>query len=143
MRRVLSKGAMLVFRVPAYPGQSFSGIVARSSHALDPKSGTMAVELDVRNDSGLLSPGMYPTVTWPIQRSSPALVVPRSAAVTTTERMFVIREHVGRAEWVDVKKGAVDGDLIEVTGKLHAGDKIARRATDEIRDGSPLQAARK
>ncbi len=140
---VITKGAKLVFRVPAYPEQSFWGTVARSSHALDPKSRTMAVELDVRNDSGLLSPGMYPTVKWPIQRSSPALVVPRTAVVTTTERTFVIREHGGRAEWVDVKKGAVDGDLVEVTGKLRAGDKIAKRATDEIREGTPLRTAQK
>ena len=142
MCRVVSKGARLVFRVPAYPGQSFSGTVARRSHAIVLKSGTMAVELDVRNDIGLLSPGMYPAVKWPVHRSSPALVVARTAAVTTTELMFVIRKHVGRAEWVDVKKGAVDGDLIEVTGKLHAGDKIGRRVTDEIRDGSSLRAGK-
>ena len=138
---VIAKGAKLVFHVPAFPEQSFSGIVARSSHTLDLKSRTMAVELDVRNDSGVLSPGMYPTVKWPIRPTSPALVVPRTAVVTTTERTFVIRQHDGRAEWVDVKKGAVDGELIEVTGKLHAGDKIATRATDEIREGSKLQAA--
>ena len=95
--RVLSKGAKLVFRIPAYPGQSFSGTVARSSHAIVPKSGTMAAEWDVRNDSGLLSLGMYPAVKWPIQRSSFALVALRTAAVTTTEQMFVIREHAGRA----------------------------------------------
>ncbi len=136
----IAKGAKLVFRVPAFPEQAFTGTVARSSHTLDPKSRTMAVELDVRNDGGLLSPGMYPTVKWLIRSVGPALVVPHTAVVTTTERTFVIREHDGRAEWVDVKKGPVDGDFIEVTGKLHAGDKIARRATDEIREGASLRA---
>ena len=140
---VIAKGTKVVFHVPAFPEQSFSGTIARSSHTLDPKSRTMAVELDVRNESGSLSPGMFPTVRWPIQKASSALVIPRTAVVTTTERTFVIREHDGRAEWVDVKKGAADGELIEVTGKLHASDKIAKRATDEIRDGSKLQIAPK
>jgi hypothetical protein len=58
--------------------------------------------------------------------------------VTTAERTFVIREHNGKAEWVDVKKGAADGDLIEVMGNLEAGDMVVRRATDEVRDGAPL-----
>jgi hypothetical protein len=50
--------------------------------------------------------------------------------VTTTERTFVIRNSDGRAEWVDVKKGAAEGDLIEVIGNLRAGDMVVRRATD-------------
>ena len=99
----------------------------------------MPVELDVDNNDGSLSPGMYPTVKWPIRRSRPALLVPASSVVTTTERTFVIRDHSGRAEWVDVKKGQVEGGLIfEVIGTLQAGNKIVGRATDEIRDGAPL-----
>ena len=38
--------------------------------------------------------------------------------VTTTERTFVIRSQSGQAEWVDVKKGASEGDLVEVIGNL-------------------------
>ncbi|MEO8126398.1 MAG: efflux RND transporter periplasmic adaptor subunit [Bryobacteraceae bacterium] len=140
---IISKGAIVTFRVPAFPDQTFTGTVARSSHTLDPKSRTMAVELDVRNDRGLLAPGMYPTVKWPVHKSGLALTVPRTSVVTTTERTFVIRQRDGRAEWVDVKREAVEGDLLEVTGNLHDGDKIVRRATDEIRQGSPLKAPAK
>ena len=68
----------------------------------------------------------------------PSLFVPKTSVVTTTERTFVIRDHNGRAEWVDVRKGAAEGDLVEVLGDLKAGDMVVRRATDEIRDGSPL-----
>ena len=39
---------------------------------------------------------------------------------------------------MDGKKGAADGDFIEVMGNLAAGDMVVRRATDEIRDGAPL-----
>jgi hypothetical protein len=58
--------------------------------------------------------------------------------VTTTERTFVIRNSDGRAEWVDVKKGAAEGDLIEVIGDLRPGDMVLRRATDEVRPGAAL-----
>lgn len=132
-------GARVEFHVPAYPERAYSGTVARISHALDPKTRTMAVELDVFNRDGSLSPGMYPSVKWPVRRSRPSLLVPKTSVVTTTERTFVIRDQSGHAEWVNVVKGASDGDQVEVSGDLHAGDMVVRRATDEIREGAPIQ----
>ena len=112
------RGGNVAFRVPAYPERTYSGTVARIAHALDQKTRTMPVELDVFNRDGSLSPGMYPHVNWPVRRSRPALFVPKTSVVTTTERTFVIRDQNGHAEWVDVNKGAADGDLVEVIGNL-------------------------
>ncbi|HEY4365106.1 MAG TPA: efflux RND transporter periplasmic adaptor subunit [Bryobacteraceae bacterium] len=135
------EGAKVTFQVPAYPERAYSGTVARISRALDKETRTMAVELDVANRDGSLAPGMYPTVKWPVRRSRPALFVPKTSVVTTTERIFVVRDQNGRAEWVDVRKVAADGDLVEVLGDLKAGDLIVRRANDEIREGSPLRTS--
>jgi len=134
----IAQGAAVAFTVPAYGGRSFSGTIARVAHALDPKTRAMAVELDAANADGSLAPGMYPTIKWPVQRGQPSLLVPRTAVVTTAERTFVVRDRDGRADWVDVRKGAVDGDLVEVIGDLEAGDRVVRRATDEIRAGATL-----
>jgi RND family efflux transporter MFP subunit len=139
----IARRARVDFHVPAYPGRTFAGIVARPSHSLDEKTRTMAVELDVNNPGSLLSPGMYATVKWPVKRSQPALWVPKTSVVTTTERTFVIRDRNGLAEWVDVSQGVSDGDLVQVIGDLSAGDMVVRRATDEIRQGSPIKAAPK
>jgi membrane fusion protein, multidrug efflux system len=136
----ITEGTKLTFQVPAYPERTYSGTLARVAHALDKGTRTMAVELDVVNRDGSLAPGMYPTVKWPVRRSRAALFVPKTSVVTTTERIFVVRNQNGRAEWVDVRKGAADGDLIEVLGDLKAGDMIVRRANDEIREGTPLQS---
>ncbi len=137
------KGATVQFQVPAWPDRTYSGTIARISHALDQKTRTMNVELDVMNRDGSLAPGMYPTVKWPVRRSRPSLFVPKTSVVTTTERTFVIRSENGRAHWVDVRKLAPEGDLVEVLGDLKAGDLVVRRATDEIREGAPLQARTK
>lgn len=136
------KGAKVEFKVPAYPQRTYSGTVARLSHTLDQKTRTMAVEMDVANRDGSLAPGMYPQVKWPVRQSKASLFAPKTSVVTTTERTFVIRDNNGKAEWVNVSKGAADGDFIEVSGGLHAGDKVVRRATDEIRDGAPLPTRR-
>ena len=135
----IAKGASVTFQVPAYPERNYSGTVARRAQSLDSKTRTMAVELDVMNPDQSLAPGMYATVKWPVRREKPALYVPKTSVVTTTERTFVIREKNGKAEWVNVGKGAADGDLFEVMGPLQPGDKVVKRANDELREGTALQ----
>jgi RND family efflux transporter MFP subunit len=134
----LVRGASVSFKVPAYPDRKFSAPIARVAHALDPKTRTMPIELDMQNADGALSPGMYPAVSWPVRSAHPALYVPKTSVVSTTERTFAIRDRDGKAEWVDVKKGPAEGDLVEVAGDLKPGDKVVRRATDEIHAGAPL-----
>ncbi len=136
------RGVRVPFTVPAWPDESFTGVVSRVAGALDPKTRTMPVELDVANAAGRLAPGMYPEVIWPVRRSAPSLLVPPSTIVTTTERTFVIRVRDGAAEYVNVTRGAQVGDQVEVFGLLRAGDEIVRRASDEIREGTRLAPRR-
>jgi len=78
-------------------------------------------------------------VLWPVERSRFSLLVPSTSIVTTTERVFVIRNSNGR-EWVTVRTGPTAGNLVEVYGDLKAGDETVQRGTDEIRDGSRFSA---
>jgi RND family efflux transporter MFP subunit len=134
----VSDGGAVAFTVPAFPGVLFSGTVARSAHALDLKTRTMPVELDVDNSDGRLAPGMFPEVQWQMKRATATLFVPATAIVVTTERTFVIRVKDGTTEWVDVRQGISAGALQEVFGKLSEGDTVALRATDELRAGTPV-----
>jgi RND family efflux transporter MFP subunit len=131
-------GSRVSFTVPAYPGQTFTGIVSRTSHTVDPKTRAMAVEMDVMNPRGALASGMYPSVTWPVRQSRPSLLLPATSIVTTTEKTFVIRVKNGAAEWVPVTRGPVVGDLVEVYGPLQANDIVLKRGSDEIRQGAKL-----
>ena len=71
----LSQGAKVEFTVPAYPNQTFTGMVARVAHSVDLKTRTMAVELGGKkggtaaaimntggNGIGLLAPVITPYV---------------------------------------------------------------------------------
>src|SRR5262245_8817259 len=132
-------GAKINFTVQSFPGETFSGVVERISNALNEKTRTMPVELDVRNPNRRRAPGRVPEVIWPVSRPRPSMFVPPSAVATTTERAFVIRIRDGVTEWVDVKRGASMSengkDLVEVFGDLSPGDQIAARGTDELRAG--------
>ncbi|MCU1250470.1 MAG: efflux transporter, family, subunit [Edaphobacter sp.] len=132
------KGVSAVFHVPARPGRAYTANVARIPNALDQRSRAIMVELDVYNKDGSLAPCMYPTVDWPVSAGENLLFVPTTSVVTTTERTFVIASVNGRAHWVDVRKGPTVGESVSVQGQISADLPVVKRATDEIREGTPL-----
>jgi len=140
----IRRGAILSFTVPAFPGETFNGSVARIGQTLEQKTRTMPVELEVANGARRLAPGMFPEVIWPSRRPRPSLFVPPGAIASTTERTFLVRVRDGVTEWIDVKRGAAmrhEGtDLIEVFGDIAPGDQVAARGTDELRAGTRVVA---
>ena len=131
-------GTEVSFTVPSFPGRTFHAPIARISGAVDVKTRTMPVELDVRDAKAELSPGAFCEVAWPLRRAYLTLFVPASAVGSDLERTFVIRVRDNRAEWVDVKTGATSANLIEVFGDLREGNQVALRGTDELRPGTQV-----
>jgi membrane fusion protein, multidrug efflux system len=134
------QGTKVDFTVPAYPGRTFYGAVARISDRLHQKTRTMPVELDVWNPTWTLDPGMFPTVSWPVRRPYSTLFVPQSSVARTMESVFVIRVQDGKTEWVNVTTGVTSGNLIEVFGDLHAGDQVALRGSEDLQPNTQVDA---
>jgi membrane fusion protein (multidrug efflux system) len=135
----VTQGTPMPFSVAAYPGQTFTGSVARISRAVDVQTRTMAVELEVNNNDGRLTPGSFCQVQWPVRRAGPSLLVPSGSVTSTTGRTFVVRIRGGQTEWVDVNTGLGSGPLVEVFGDLRVGDEVAARGTDELRPGTAVK----
>ncbi|MGD0226151.1 MAG: efflux RND transporter periplasmic adaptor subunit [Terriglobia bacterium] len=130
--------AEVSFTVPSFPGRVFEAPIARVSGAVDVKTRTMPVELDVKDPKAELDPGAFCEVVWPVRRASATLFVPTTSVGSDLERTFVVRVRANRAEWVDVKTGVTSGNLIEVFGDLKEGDVVAVRGTDQLRPGTVL-----
>jgi RND family efflux transporter MFP subunit len=131
----ITPGTTVPFTVRAYPGEAFTGRVARVARAIDARTRTMAVEIDVDNRDDRLTPGGFSQVGWPVERGVPSRLVPAASVASTTDRVFVIRIKDGRTEWVDVKTGLASGTMMEVFGDLRGGDVVVARGTDELRPG--------
>ena len=95
--------------------------------------------MDVFNQDKTLLPHMFAEVDVPLPSRDSALIVPKTAVVTSTEKVFVIRVVDNKAEWVDVKKGISSGEMMEIYGPVKVGDKIVKKGTEEVRDGSPVK----
>src|SRR5262249_44591081 len=85
----IKEGSKTKFTVSTWPGERFTGTVARISHSDDERTRTMPVELDVNNRDGRLAPGMFAEVRWPVHRDALTLFVPPSAVVESMEKSFV------------------------------------------------------
>jgi RND family efflux transporter MFP subunit len=131
-------GRAVDFTVASRPGQKFTAQIARTSGALDPRSRALMVELDTDNRGQPFAAGEFASVTWPVTRGEPALLVPTTAIATDQQRQFVIRVAGGKAQWVDVKTGRSKDNRIEVFGDLREGETVVLRATDAIKPDQPL-----
>jgi membrane fusion protein, multidrug efflux system len=127
------------FKVRELPGETFVAEVKRLAGALDEHLRSERLEMDVYNDKGNLLPNMYADVNVPLPNRDSAFVLPKSAVVTSTEKVFVITIVDNHAKWVDVQKGLETKDQMEVYGDLKVGDQVVKNGTDEIRDGQPVK----
>ncbi|RYE36244.1 MAG: efflux RND transporter periplasmic adaptor subunit [Sphingobacteriaceae bacterium] len=136
---LLKQNDEVSFAVKAFPSKQFKAKVKRMAGALDERLRSERLEMDVFNENKKLLPGMYAEVNIPLPASDSTFVIPKTALVTSTERVFVICVSNQKAQWIDVKKGREAGDQVEVYGKLNENAQLVKVATDEIRNGSTLK----
>jgi RND family efflux transporter MFP subunit len=133
--RKVSVGAGGTVQVDAYPGENFSGRVARVAPVLDPATRTAEMEVEIPNPTGRLKPGMYARVRLISANKENALVVPKSAMVDAQGRRGVYMVQNGQAVFRPVSLGLEEQDRIEVTDGLKEGDEVVTTGASALRDG--------
>ncbi|NUY81481.1 efflux RND transporter periplasmic adaptor subunit [Flavobacterium sp. MAH-1] len=135
----LKDGDALSFNVKSLPGQKFDAKIARMSGALDARLRSERVEMDVVNSKKNLKPGMIAEVLLPLNAPDSTIVVPKSAVVTSSEGVYVLLVDNGVTKRVPVTKGRELEDRIEVFGELPENGNVVKIASEEIKDGTPVQ----
>jgi len=123
------------FYVSAFPGKKMTGFISRKADNISAEFRSEKMEIDVMNENGLLSPGMFADVVLKSKGNMDALFVPKSAVVTSTERKYVMLVKDGKRTKVDVSTGNETSSKIEIYGNLNAGDQVIASANDEIKEG--------
>lgn len=136
---LLTRQDTVSFTVRSLPNHRFSASITRMSGTLDSRLRSERVEMDVFNENKKLLPGMYAEVNVPMPASDSTFVVPKTAVVSSTEMIFVIKIFDNKAQWINVIKGREADGKMEVYGALTPGDNIVKTATDEIRNGSEIK----
>lgn len=129
----------VTFTVRSIPNKKFTAQIKRLAGALDEKLRAERLEMDVYNKDGKLLPNMYADVNVPLPGGDSAIIVPKTAVVTSTEKVFVIRVINHKAEWVTVRKGIETDGQVQIFGELKEGDQLVKVASEEIRDGDTVK----
>jgi multidrug efflux pump subunit AcrA (membrane-fusion protein) len=130
-------GQLVELRIEAYPGQVFTGKVARISPTIDQQNRTFGVVVAVLNLDGRLKAGGFATAEI-VTRTENVVTIPPEALVqfAGVSKVFVAEGDKARA--VEVTVGARDKDWVEVGG-LPAGAKVITSGQSQLVDGSVIR----
>jgi RND family efflux transporter MFP subunit len=139
--RKVSVGAGGSVTVDAYPGEQFTGRVARVAPVLDPATRTAEMEVEIPNARARLKPGMYARVRLISDNKENALVVPKSAVIDSQGRKGVYLVKSGKAVLRYVTLGLEEPERIEITDGLADGDEVVSTGATSLRDGAQVLLA--
>ncbi|MCB2189532.1 MAG: efflux RND transporter periplasmic adaptor subunit [Deltaproteobacteria bacterium] len=133
--RFLSPGQAALVTVDAYPGRQWPGRLDFISFKADFATKTFPVKVIVDNPDGAIRPGMVARVALLRREVNEALAVPLRAILDKAgERIvFVARDGVARSRTVEL--GIIEGERIQVTKGLAAGDQLIVSGHNEVEDG--------
>jgi RND family efflux transporter MFP subunit len=135
---VVRDGASATLTADAYPGQVFTGVIARNANAIDPASRTLNVEVDVNNADGKLLPGAYVEVHFNVPAAAANLSIPANTLLFRSQGLQVAVVRNGKVALVPVRIAQDHGATVEVASGLTANDEIVLDPSDSIANGQQV-----
>ena len=121
---LITSGATVNVRVPAYPGETFPGTVARLGDVVDPTSRTVKLRCVLPNPTGKLKLEMFAKISLAEATGKQVLVIPGKAVLNEAGkfRVIVVEGNVFRP--VNVEVGPESDGRVRVLSGLKAGDRL-------------------
>ncbi len=113
----------------------------------DVQSRTFPVKIRVKNEIGKAGPvfkaGMLARVQLPVGQAKKMLMAPKDAVVLNGNKrtVFVVDSETNVVNEVAVELGVSNGDMIEVSGSIKAGQQVVIRGNERLRSGQAVNIA--
>jgi multidrug resistance efflux pump len=122
----------------AYPEQTFPGVIARLSPAIDVDSRSFAVEASVPNPKGLSKPGFFAkaSILTRMERNAPFVPEDAVASFAGIVKAYVIAG--GKAEERRVKTRAHTAGRVEILGGVKVGETVATSNLSQLATGAAV-----
>jgi RND family efflux transporter MFP subunit len=113
--------------------------ISRTAGALDPKTRTLYLEIDVDNARNFLVPGSFVYATLHLKvKSYPQ--IPVSALIVKADQNYIAAVgEDGVVQLRPVRLGGTDGDSVAIIEGVQPGDHVAINLPPEVADGSRVQ----
>lgn len=123
----------------SWPGEEFSGRIARVAPMLKEESRQARVEIEVANPGLKLKPGMYARarITWQIKPQATA--VPSAAIYKHKgeEGVFLVDKASSKVSFIPVEKGIVTTKYVEILSPALSGE-VVTLGQDQLDDGREI-----
>lgn len=138
---LLAAGAPVEIRVDAFPGEVFPGSITGIAPAVDPDTGTVAVEAGVDEDHDRLLPGMFARIRVKLPEREHGVLVPAEAVLDHPEdgcpALYIVAS--GTATLTSVVTGVTEGGRTEILEGLTAGTPVVVSGQHLLRDGARVE----
>jgi RND family efflux transporter MFP subunit len=134
----VNPGDRAEIKLQAMTGRTVAGKVSRISWALDPKTRTIRVEIDIPNPGGKLLPGLYAYATVIVEEHPDVLTVPTTAVVTEKDKSYCVAVVEGKAVRRPIAVGLSDGTRTEVVSGLDGSEPVVKANAASLADGQPV-----
>ncbi len=132
----IATGDEAIVEVDAFPGEEFTGVIARMAPVLDPATRTSSIEIEIPNPGFRLKPGMYARVGITTTQKKDTLVVPINALIDVGGRrgVFVAQEN-NTGTFRPVRVGIEEVAQAEILEGLTEGELVVTTGAGSVREG--------
>lgn len=136
----IAPGTKAQLTLSQYPGRSFTGTVARTAGAIDPRSRTLRAEIDLDNPEGVLLPGAFAQVSLTLANSHPGLSLPANALLFRPQGVQVaVVDGSGIVRLRTVSLGRDFGTRVEIRSGLDGNEQVVINPSDAISTGQAVR----
>jgi len=138
----IKAGGHATVTLQEFPGEKFTGVVARTAESIDPATRTLLTEVDVANQDGRLLPGSFGQVHFAVGANVQKLTVPVNTMLFRAEGPQVAV--VGPDHKVKLRPLSIGRDYgtsLEVLGGLEVSDQVIVNPSDSLENGQQVNVA--
>ena len=136
----IKPGTRAAVSLQEFPGQVFTGTVARTAQAIDAATLTLLTEVDLPNPDGRLLPGSLGQVRFAVGAGVDRVTMPVNAMLFRSEgaRAAVVGAD-GKVRLRPVVIGRDYGTSLEILGGLVPDDRVVVNPPDSLEDGQAVE----
>lgn len=135
-------GGRAIVTLQEFPGQKFTGNIARTAESIDPNTRTLLTEVDVPNKDGRLLPGSFGEVHFAVGSNVDRVTVPVNAMLFRSQgaQLAVIGSD-NKVQLKPINIGKDYGATLEVLGGVSVQDQVVINPPDSLEDGQQVNVA--
>jgi RND family efflux transporter MFP subunit len=138
--QLMSPGVTAVITSAGEQNFRIEGKVARTAKAINPKTRTIRVEIDVPNPDHSLVTGMYVRAEFELPASASVQIPAAALLYRPSGPQVAVIDKTGAVDFRDVTIASDDGNVVAINSGLEVDDEVALNLSSQIAAGEKVTA---